>query len=211
MLILASAPLLSASVYMTLGRIIRALDAVDRALFNPRWVTIIYVLIDIGSFGCQMAGSAMQASGDLDGIKLGQNIVIGGLGAQLVAFAGFVLMAMVFHRRLATDPTHVALYPAVARVWRRQMWMLYGVSFLIFVRSLFRMIEFLAGSGSAVYKTEVYLYVFDAGFMALVVFGLGCLHPAWLFRTIRKIDGMPLRSDHDLTFVMLGADSRYRA
>ncbi|KAJ4303388.1 hypothetical protein N0V90_002281 [Kalmusia sp. IMI 367209] len=56
MLILASAPLLAATIYMTLGRLVRALDAAEHAFLSPRWTTRIYVLIDIGSFISQMMG-----------------------------------------------------------------------------------------------------------------------------------------------------------
>ncbi|KAH6875791.1 RTA1 like protein-domain-containing protein [Alternaria rosae] len=79
MLILAAAPLLAATIYMTLGRLIRSLDATHHAVMNPRWTTKIYVIIDIGSFVCQIMGSAMQASGDPDGVKTGTTVVIAGL------------------------------------------------------------------------------------------------------------------------------------
>ncbi|CAI6341378.1 unnamed protein product [Periconia digitata] len=100
MLILASAPLLSATIYMTLGRVIRALDAVELAFLSPRWTTKIYVVIDIASFVCQMMGSAMQSSGDPAGVKLGNTIVIAGLGVQLGAFAIFIINTVIVHRRL---------------------------------------------------------------------------------------------------------------
>ncbi|KAG9191013.1 hypothetical protein G6011_09101 [Alternaria panax] len=50
MLILAAAPLLAATTYMTLGRLIRALDATHHAVLKPRWTTKIHVIIDVGSF-----------------------------------------------------------------------------------------------------------------------------------------------------------------
>ncbi|KAI4937246.1 uncharacterized protein J4E92_001976 [Alternaria infectoria] len=83
MLILAAAPLLAATIYMTLGRLIRSLDATHHAVMNPRWTTKIYVIIDIGSFVCQIMGSAMQASGDPDGVKTGTTVVIAGLVTKL--------------------------------------------------------------------------------------------------------------------------------
>ncbi|KAI4656382.1 uncharacterized protein J4E79_007935 [Alternaria viburni] len=155
MLILAAAPLLAATIYMTLGRLIRSLDATHHAVMNPRWTTKIYVIIDIGSFVCQIMGSAMQASGDPDGVKTGTTVVIAGLGTQLVAFAFFILMAVVFHRRLNNEPTSTSRRTHVK--WRRYMWALYSVSVLVVVRSIFRLAEFIEGPESKVYQTEAYL------------------------------------------------------
>jgi tellurite resistance protein TehA-like permease len=188
MLILASAPLLAATIYMTLGRLILALDARHHAFLNPRWTTKIYVIIDIGSFVCQIMGSAMQTSGDPAGVKQGNTIVIAGLGVQLGAFAIFILMAAVVHRRLNLEPTTTSLRTHVK--WRKYFWLLYGVSTLIVVRSLFRMVEFVEGPESKVYGTEAYLYVFDAAIMCTVVVAMAVVHPGLLFRVIRKADVM---------------------
>ena len=195
MLILASAPLLAATIYMTLGRLIRTLDATHHAVLNPHWTTKIYVIIDVGSFVCQIMGSAMQASGDIEGLKTGNTIVIAGLGTQLVAFAFFILMAVVFHRRLNNEPTSTSLRTHVK--CRRYMWALYSVSMLVVVRSIFRLAEFVEGPESKVYQTEAYLYVFDAGLMFGVVVIMTVLHPGFLFRVVRKAEMMPLGEDDD--------------
>ncbi|KAH7077656.1 RTA-like protein [Paraphoma chrysanthemicola] len=190
MLILASAPLLAATIYMTLGRLIRSLHAEEHAVMSTRWTTKIYVLIDIGSFICQMAGSAMQSSGDPAGIKTGVNVVVAGLGVQLAAFAFFVAMTAVFHRRLNREPTTVSLNGG--STWRRYVWVLYTVSLLVIVRSVFRLIEFLEGPEGKLYKTEAYLYAFDAALMFLVVVIMAIGHPGMLFRSIRKHAGVLL-------------------
>lgn len=184
MLILASAPLLAATIYMTLGRLIRALDAVESAFMSPRWVTKIYVVIDIASFCCQMAGSAMQSSGDPSGVKLGRTIVMAGLGVQLGAFAIFIMNVAIFHRRLTLRPTEISVQ--VDKEWRRAMWMLYTVSALIVVRSAFRLVEFAEGNEGTIYKTEAYIYVFDASLMFAVVVVMAILHPGFVMKRSLK-------------------------
>jgi hypothetical protein len=164
MLILAAAPLLAATIYMTLGRLIRALDATHHAVLNPRWTTKIYV-------------------------------VIAGLGTQLVAFAFFILMAVVFHRRLNNKPTSTSLRTHVR--WQRYMWALYSVSVLVVVRSIFRLAEFVEGPESKVYQTEAYLYVFDAALMFGVVVIMTVLHPGVLLRAVRKAEMIPLGDDDE--------------
>ncbi|KAI4628508.1 hypothetical protein J4E83_003058 [Alternaria metachromatica] len=204
MLILAAAPLLAATIYMTLGRLIRSLDATHHAVMNPRWTTKIYVIIDIGSFVCQIMGSAMQASGDPDGVKTGTTVVIAGLGTQLVAFAFFILMAVVFHRRLNNEPTSTSRRTHVK--WRRYMWALYSVSVLVVVRSIFRLAEFIEGPESKVYQTEAYLYVFDAALMFAVVVIMAVFHPGFLFRVVRKAELMPLSDDEGNGSYLLRGD-----
>lgn len=199
MLILASAPLISATIYMTLARLIYALDAREHAIMSPRWTTKIYVFIDIASFVGQMAGSAMQSSGDPAGIQLGINIVIAGLAVQLFAFGLFVLMAAVVHKRLNQQPTAISLHADFK--WRRHMWVLYTVSMLVSVRSLFRLIEFAEGSKGVAYNTEALMYVFDSSLMFLVVAVMAVVHPGMLLRTIRKAEFHSL-SDNNGAFLL---------
>ncbi|RAR03599.1 putative RTA1 domain protein [Stemphylium lycopersici] len=200
MLILASAPLLSATIYMTLGRLIRSLDATHHAVLNPRWTTKLYVVIDIGSFVCQIMGSAMQTQGGADGAATGTTVVVGGLGTQLAAFVLFVLMAVVFHRRLEAEPTTTSLRTHVK--WRKYMWALYAVSALVMIRSLFRFIEILEGPEGKAYGTEAYLYIFDAALMFAVVVIMAVLHPGLLFRVIRKADMIPIGDDDGGDFLL---------
>lgn len=186
MLILGSAPLLAATVYMTLGRLARSLDAADYCFIRSTWVSKIYILIDIASFGCQMAGSAAQASGE-EGAKQGIFIVKIGLGIQLAAFGLFLLMVVVLHIRLNNGPTAVSERPQVR--WRKHMWALYAVSVLIIARSLFRLIEFTQGPDGQILKTEWMMYAFDASLLLASTVYFAVVHPGRLFRYIRKADG----------------------
>lgn len=204
MLILVSAPLLAATVYMTLGRLTRALDAEEHTVLSTRWVTKIYVLIDIASFVCQIFGSAVQASGDPKGIAMGNKVVIGGLGVQLFALFCFIIMVATLHRRIRREPTSVSEKSELH--WRRHFWALYAVSTLIFVRSLYRLIEFVAGSESALMKTEALLYVFDASLMFSVVVVFAVVHPGRLFKAVRRSDKKGNRDE--TSFVLLEQGKR---
>jgi len=198
MLLLAAPPFLAATIYMSLGRIIRSLEGERHAMIRVTWVTKIYVVVDIACFVCQMAGSAMQSSGDPAGTKLGINIVLGGLGFQIFAFVIFVLMACRFHYRLNREPTWISREPSIR--WRRCMWVLYATSLLVLIRNFYRIVEFGAGSDSAVYKSEVYLYVLDGSLMWLLVLFLIIVHPGALFRAARrlkKLGGMSSEEDEE--------------
>ncbi|KAF2852505.1 RTA1-domain-containing protein [Plenodomus tracheiphilus IPT5] len=186
MLILGSAPLLAATVYMTLGRLVRSLDAEEYSIIRSTWVSKIYILIDIASFGCQMFGSAAQASGP-EGAAQGMKVIKIGLGVQLGAFAVFLLMAVLLHVRLIRGPTVVSERPHVH--WRRHVWTLYAVSVLIIVRSLFRLVEFAQGPDGTIVNTEALMYVFDAALLWAATVAFAVVHPGMLFRTIQKNEG----------------------
>lgn len=187
MLILGCAPLLAATVYMTLGRFARSLHAQQYTIMSVRWVTKIYVIIDIASFVCQMAGSAMQTSNDPSGIKLGQHIVIGGLIVQLIALAWFIFETTILHIRLNNGPTVIMLKDASIS-WRPTLWTLRCVSVLIFIRSLYRLIEFTSGSDSALAKREVFLYIFDAALLSVSAYLFVVIHPGRLFGRLRRLE-----------------------
>ena len=186
MLILGCAPLLAATVYMTLDRFARALRAEKYTIIRLRWVTKIYVLIDIASFVCQMAGSAMQTSNDPSGVQLGQHIVIGGLIVQLIALGWFIFETSILHIRLSNGPTAITLKdPSIS--WKPTLWTVRCVSVLIFIRSLYRLIEFVGGSDSTFAKHEVFLYIFDASLLSISVFLFVVVHPGRLFKKCHRL------------------------
>lgn len=62
--------------------------------------------------------------------------------------------------------------------WRRHMYVLYIASGLIMVRSVFRVVEYLQGNNGYLLRHEVYLYIFDALFMLVVMCLFNWVHPA---------------------------------
>lgn len=57
MLILVAPPLFAASIYMTLGRLIREMGAESASLVRVKWVTKIFVVGDVISFVLQCGGA----------------------------------------------------------------------------------------------------------------------------------------------------------
>ncbi|KAF2141573.1 uncharacterized protein K452DRAFT_271181 [Aplosporella prunicola CBS 121167] len=187
MLLLASPPFLACTIYMTLGRIIRNLDAHKLSLIRTTWLTKLYIVIDVGSFVAQIMGSAMQASAD--GAAKGVKIVTYGLVFQEVAFVFFLLIAGLFHVRLNRTPTPLSRHPQVR--WQRHMWALYATSGLIFVRNLYRIVEFVQGGDGTVATHEAFMYVLDAGLMLSVVVVFAVVHPGQLMRAIQRVQKSP--------------------
>lgn len=78
-------------------------------------------------------------------------IILVGLAAQLVFFGLFVLVAALVWRRLAAAPTAHALRldeeeSSTRSTWRGVMRAVFVASALVFVRSIFRVVEFAAGA-----------------------------------------------------------------
>jgi hypothetical protein len=101
----------------------------------------------------------------------GNDIIIGGLVLQLLWFGFFVVVALVFHRRMNLAPTAGSQRPDVR--WRSYLHALYVASTLIIIRNVFRLVEYSEGSDGYLLSTEVFVYCLDAMPMFLLV--------AWLF------------------------------
>lgn len=189
LLILVAPALFAASIYMVLGRLIRLVRAESYSSIRPSWLTKIFVGGDILSFIVQLAGSGLLSSN----FSLGKTIIILGLAAQLVFMGVFAATAAVFHWRLARAPTPMSQrldMRGTGRGWRTVMISLYTSSGLIFVRSIFRLVEFTGSNHSAMMTSEAYLYVCDSVMMVGVLAMLGWFSPAEYIGNTKKMTGM---------------------
>ena len=142
LLILLAPILFAASIYMILGRIIRAAQAGSYCLIRPNWVTKIFVGGDVFCFLMQSTGGGLLAKAeDVDDVNMGENIILGGLILQILIFGFFVVVATVLHKRLSQRPTMRSCQFA----WQRYMWCLYFVSALITIRNVARCAEYGLG------------------------------------------------------------------
>ncbi|KAF4434514.1 RTM1 [Fusarium acutatum] len=172
--LLVAPALYAASIYMELGRIIIMVEGESRSLIPLKWLTKIFVIGDVLSFFLQGGGGGYQSSGTLEALDLGAKIIIGGLFVQLIFFGVFIIIAVAFNRSINSSPTgrsHVV-------PWKKHIYVLYAGSVLIMVRSIFRAVEYLQGNDGFLLKHEVYLYVFDAILMILVMILFSWYHPA---------------------------------
>lgn len=118
-LILLAPAFFAASVYMTLGRIVRSVvraqsneglqgtttttssrtsNGRSLVLVPVKWTTRLFVLSDILSFTIQGSGAGLMVS--TGNLKLGQNIVVVGLCTQVLMFAFFGADTIFFHIRM---------------------------------------------------------------------------------------------------------------
>ncbi|KAF2731159.1 RTA1 like protein [Polyplosphaeria fusca] len=173
LLLLLAPALFAASIYMVLGRIILLTDGEKFSLIRRTWLTKIFVGGDVLSFLLQSTGGALLSTADdkPDNLKLGENVIMGGLFAQIVFFGFFVVVAIIFQTR---GRAHLETLEVP---WYKHLVVLYVTSTLILIRSIFRVVEYIQGNDGYLMRMEVFLYVFDALLMFKVMLAMNVIHP----------------------------------
>ncbi|KAL9564993.1 hypothetical protein ACKAV7_010851 [Fusarium commune] len=175
--ILLAPALLAASIYMVLGRIVRLLDAGHLSWVPPRWLTKLFVMGDILSFVTQLAGGGILASADDKKMNdVGKNVILVGLAIQIIFFGFFFIVIIAFHQRMQREPTPMSTDADIP--WRSYIFVLYTVSALILVRSVFRVVEYAMGKDGVLMSNEVYIYIFDALLIFICVALFNICHPS---------------------------------
>ncbi|THW44012.1 RTA1-domain-containing protein [Aureobasidium pullulans] len=155
--ILIAPTLFAASIYMCFGRLVRHLHAESYSIIPAKWLTKTFVLGDVLSFLIQGGAAGMLIIQNL--ATVGKAMVILGLVIQVLSFGLFMVTAVIFHRRLVANMTK-----RVERDvdWLGVMRMLYAVSGLIMIRSIFRLVEYGEGMDGYLMSHEWTAYLFDA-------------------------------------------------
>ncbi|KAH7384642.1 Rta1 protein [Pyrenochaeta sp. MPI-SDFR-AT-0127] len=174
--ILIGPALFAASIYMCLSRIICGVHAQHHSVIKPRILTKLFVTGDVLSFVVQGGAAGLMVSGD--NAKLGESIVIGGLMIQVILFGLFAITAIIFQLRIRRNPTSESTTSSIP--WKQSMRMLYIVSALIMVRSIFRVIEYAMGKDGYLLRHEWTLYIFDAVLMFCVMVVYYLWYPTWI-------------------------------
>lgn len=146
------------------------------SLVNPRWIMPFFVALDFSSMAVQGGGAGVAASAQADGedVDYGGNIVVVGLAIQVLGYVLFNTLLSVFVWRCVKDPPP-------EEVWNGKMKNFITAtavsSGLIFVRSVFRLIEMSVGWLGVIAKTEWCYYTFDAALVAVAVFIFNVYNP----------------------------------
>ncbi|KAL6412075.1 Protein RTA1 [Ilyonectria robusta] len=192
-LILVAPALYAASIYMILGRLIRALHAQHLSLVPVEWLSKIFVAGDVISFTMQAGGGGVQSAGSLELYEIGEKLIIAGLWVQIIIFGLFMVTAVIFHYRLSRSLTSRAASGEIT--WERYLYVLYGASTLILVRSAFRVVEYLQGNGGYLISHEIFLYLFDAALMAAVM----AVFLVWYVEALAPDVSYKQQNDQDLS------------
>ncbi|KAM0342547.1 hypothetical protein ACHAPU_009398 [Fusarium lateritium] len=208
-LLLAGTPFLAATIYMSLRRVATALDSQHLSFVSLRWMTKLYVLIDIGCIASQFIGAIIPASGDPDAIAKGRTILITGLVVQLAALSVFILTSLHLYVRVRQE-TGPFLDSSMI-YWRRYFRAIEAVTAVMIIRSVVRAVEYLQGEDGFVISHEVFIYLFDASLMFLVTLIFFIIHPGRLVRERAVIKGRGQLIEQEEDHVRLQPYPQYSA
>ncbi|KAF4546217.1 uncharacterized protein LTHEOB_4214 [Lasiodiplodia theobromae] len=152
LLILLAPIFFAASIYSILGRIIHRVDGDEISIVHPSIMTRFFVWGDVLCFLVQAGGSGMlaQAKKQSD-MKMGNTVILVGLGLQIYIFCFFVKIGVSFHRDLQKTPTTAAMdgeFP-----WERYMVLLYVACACVGIRNTYRVVEYAMGKVSSYFVT----------------------------------------------------------
>ncbi|BGP14631.1 hypothetical protein JCM10213_002201 [Rhodosporidiobolus nylandii] len=203
-----------ATDYVLLKHLAQAMgpEVVKSCLFLPISLVVkLFVWSDVVTFLMQAAGGGLSAT-DGKGAEIGPKIALIGLVIQLVSFALFTLLLIVFALRVRSRFPHLdssspgfsfaAFNPFSTRLvvdWRILFYVMLLTCVGIMVRCVFRAIEYAQGYSGYLVTHEVYFYLLDALPLFLSMF----LY-AWLWPT-RVIDGAAQDSSASLAQGRLAA------
>ncbi|KAF7590355.1 hypothetical protein BBP40_002958 [Aspergillus hancockii] len=202
-MILLAPPLYAASIYMTLGRLIRYLNAETLSIVPIRWLTPIFVIGDVIAFVMQAAGGGIMASGSISAMNTGETITIVGLAVQLAFFSVFIVTSTIMHWRIRKTPTQKTL-ERPEKDWSQTTWVsimavLYVSSVLILVRSIFRLVEYAQGNAGYLISHEVFMYVFDSMLMFLAMVVMSIYHPCRLLNPRAMLQDVSVGMEEGIT------------
>jgi len=142
------------------------------APLHPGRVATTFIGLDavceilIGQGAWRMANSSMTAKQR----QLGADLVTVSLCLQAALFGAFGLLAAQFHKRAQRAKV-------LSRDLRIVLYVLYTSATIVTIRCIYRLVEYIQGWDSTVYKNEIFFWIFEAVIMFLNTALLNLVHP----------------------------------
>ncbi|XPS78340.1 hypothetical protein M3J09_010355 [Ascochyta lentis] len=166
--------LFAATLYMVYSRMVRAVGGERFSVVPSRWATRVFVLGDMLCLNIQSSGAGLTPKARL--AKIGDAIIIAGLGLQVVMYAAFLACCIAFHIRFRAHSNRAKNVSCLP--WKSCLGMLYATSLFIQVRNIFRMIEYAMGSEGYLFRNEWPTYTFDGALMLVVMVSFLVWYPS---------------------------------
>lgn len=158
--------LYAATIYMIYGRIAVFVKSPSASIIRPTRVTKIFVIGDVVAFLMQAGGGGMMVQSSME--KTGQKAMLFGLFVQLAFFGFFLIVALIFFKRMRSSPARYTIPSYGKHTWVQLLKLLFVAAVIIILRCVFRIVEFSQGHTGYLASHEVYMYIFDALPMFLV-------------------------------------------
>ncbi|KAJ7743906.1 RTA1-domain-containing protein [Mycena maculata] len=161
---------------------------------TPIWYTIIFVSCDIVALVIQGAGGGIASAADtVSGTNLGAHIMLAGIVFQFIAIIVYSTLAVEFLWRYSKDLPVPRVQGTVSDrglLDPKLKTMIAALAFstlVLFIRSIYRIIELATGWNGRIIHTEVYFNVLDGGMVVLAIFTINFAHPGRLLGTKRPV------------------------
>lgn len=165
---------LNAFAYMTFGRMVYYFLPEKRIWkISARWLTLIFVMLDIVSFIIQVAGALMLSGQDVpqETLNTGLHTYMAGVGVQEFFILCFFGLSFMFSQEVKKWPVFREQSPS------RLLHVLWVALFLISVRIFYRIGEYSSGFDGYATNHEWLMYVFDATPMWFAMLLFNIYHP----------------------------------
>ena len=201
-LLIISPVLLSIVNYITVGRILRYVDT-SKGWLKPAWVGWIFTASDIFCLLLQGSGGGLSASVDASSRTLGKNLLLVGLAIQMFFFTIFLCITVYIHRCRAYNlmgneqfrPIFIGLYSTIG---------------LMYVRNVFRFIEFTQGHLGYLATHEAYFYIFDFALIFSCFLLYYFYHMGYYLKRARQLGPRPV-GDVGLHQINIPATASYNS
>ncbi|KAK0206971.1 RTA1 like protein-domain-containing protein [Desarmillaria ectypa] len=167
--------------YIVYGRLVVQCLGARFCVLTPTRVSMIFICSDIITFIIQAGGAALIINPDQ--ATLGKNIFLAGLILQSISYYVFTLMMLWTHWKVKN-----ARATTGGEFWWKALWLLYASSFLIIIRTIYRLVEGASDRGSYVRTHEVFFYCLDS---LPLLLSIGVYMPFWPGKYINKDSIVP--------------------
>ncbi|KAJ7685842.1 RTA1 like protein-domain-containing protein [Mycena rosella] len=190
--IIAPTPLIAVN-FILLARIIRRLGPAYSRL-TPKWYTRIFLTCDLIALVVQGGGGGLAASSHKPKtIQLGGNIMLGGIIFQFCAICAYTACGLDFLRHYTSSrPVRPLISSAERGVLDARLKLMIAAlgfsTFVLFIRSIYRIVELADGWTGTIITTEIWFNIFDGGMVTLAIWAMNIAHPGLLLGSARSAD-----------------------
>ena len=139
--------------YNATGKLMQAAN-IKRVCLKPVWIARLFFASDIFCLAVQGGGAGMASSLNPSVQQTAKFLLLLGLGLQLIFFSLFTAITLYIHRSrkfcLRGEPQYIPAFCC-----------LYSTIALMYIRNIYRLVEFSGGFRGTIASNETYFYIFD--------------------------------------------------
>ena len=139
--------------YNATGKLMQRAN-IKRVCLKPVWIARLFFASDIFCLAVQGGGAGMASSLNTSVQQTAKTLLLLGLALQLVFFSLFAAITLHIHRSRKYSLRGDCQY-------RGAFFCLYSTIALMYIRNIYRLIEFSGGFRGTIASNETYFYIFD--------------------------------------------------